>query len=112
MASTDLAEQIFELLKKSPDAIAAIQQVLSTFSSVDITKPDPGEIFLTSEDQYITLMLGSLEFAISPHAARPALASLVGIYSRETAWPWVVRQIKNNAINETWAHASNLGKLA
>ena len=112
MASTDASVQISELLKKSPDAIATIQQVLSTFSSVGITKPDPGELFLTSEDQYMTLMLGSLEYAIFPHAIRPALAALVGIKSRETAWQWVVCQIRNNVTNETWAHALNLGKLA
>ena len=112
MASTDASEQILELLKKSPDAIATIQQVFSAFSSANITKPDPGELFLTSEDQYMTLMLGSLEYAISPHAIRPALAALVGIHSRETAWQWVVCQIKNNVIKDTWVHALNLGKLA
>ena len=94
MASTDMTEQILELLKKSPDAIATIQRVLNTFSSVNITKPDPGELFLASEDQYMTLMMGALEYAIFPHAIRPALASLVGIKSRETAWQWVVCQIK------------------
>ena len=94
MASNDMTEQIAELLKKSPDAIATIQRVLNTFSSVNITKPDPGELFLTSEDQYMTLMMGSLEYAIFPHAIRPAFASLVGISSRESAWQWVVCQIK------------------
>ena len=112
MASTDVTEQILELLKKSPDAIATIQRVLNTFSSVNLTKPDTGELFLTSEDQYMTLMMGSLEYAISPRAIRPASASLVGISSRESAWQWVARQIKTNVINETWAHALNLGKLA
>ena len=57
-------------------------------------------------------MMGSFEYAISPHAIRPAFASLVGISSRETAWQRVVRQIKNNVTNETWVHALNLGKLA
>ena len=112
MASNDMTEQIVELLIRSPDAIAAIQLESNTFSSVNITKPDPGELFLTSEDQYMTLMMGSLEYAIFPHAIRPAFASLVGISSRESAWQWVACQIKNNVINETWAHASNLGKLA
>ena len=107
MASTDASEQILELLKESPDAIATIQQVLSAFSSANITKPDPGELFSTSEDQFMTLMMGSLEHAISPRAIRPALASLVGI-----AWQWVVRQIRNNVTDETCAHALNLGKLA
>ena len=112
MASTDVTEQILELLKKSPGAIAAIQRVLNTFCSVNITKPDPGELFLTNEDQYMALMMGALEYAIFPHAIKPALASLVGIKSRETAWKWVVCQIKNNVTNESWVHALNLGKLA
>ena len=112
MASTEATDQISELLKKSPDAIATIQGVLNTFCSANITKPDPGELFLTNEDQYVTLMMGALEYAISPHAIRPALASLVGIKSRETAWQWVVCQIKNNVTNEAWVHALNLGKLA
>ena len=112
MASTVATEQILDLLEKSPDAIATIRQVLSALSSVDITNPDPGESFLTSEDQYVTLMMGALEYAIFPHAIRPALASLVGISSRETAWQWVVCQIKNNVTNEAWVHALNLGKLA
>ena len=112
MASTDVTEQNLELLEKSPDAIAAIQRELNTFASAKIFKPDPGELLLTSEDQYVTLMMVSLEYAIFPHALRPAFASLVGISSRESAWQWVARQIKNNVINETWAHASNLGKLA
>ena len=66
MASTDVAEQILELLKKSPGAIAAIQRVLNTFCSVNITKPDPGELFLTNEDQYMALRMGALDYAISP----------------------------------------------
>ena len=60
MASTDTTEQISELLKKSPDAIATIQRVLNTFSPATITKPDPGELFLTCEDQSMTLMMGAL----------------------------------------------------
>ena len=61
MASMDLPGQILELLEKSPDAIATIQQVLNAFSSVNITTPDPGELFLTNEDQYLALMMGALE---------------------------------------------------
>ena len=64
----DATEQILELLKKSPDAIAAIQGVLNTFCSVNITKPDTGELFLTTEDQYMALMMGALEYSIFPHA--------------------------------------------
>ena len=107
-----MTEQILELLKKSPDAIATIQRVLNTFSSVNITKPDPGELFLTSGDQNVALMMGALEYSISPHAIKPAFASLVGIACRETAWQCVVCQIKTNVTNEAWAHALNLGKLA
>ena len=79
---------------------------------MNITTPDPGELFLTNEDQYLALMMGALEYAIFPHAIKPAFASLVGILCRETAWQWVVCQIKTHVTNETWVHASNLGKLA
>ena len=71
MASTDATEQILELLKKSPDAMAAIQSVLRTFCSASITKPDPGEFFPTDEDQYMALMMGALEYSIFPHAIKP-----------------------------------------
>ena len=60
----------------------------------------------------MSVMMGALEYAIFPHAIRPALSSSVGIKSRETAWQWVVRQIRNNVTNEAWVHASNLSKLA
>ena len=112
MDSNGATTKIVDLLKQSPGAIETIQRVLNTFSSVNITKPEPGELFLTCEDQYMTLMLSALEYAIFPHAGRPALASLVAISSRESARQWVVCQIKTHVVNETWVHASHLGKLA
>ena len=78
MASTDVTGQILELLKKSPDAMTALQRVLNTFCSANITKPDPGEFFPTDEDQYMALMMGALEYSIFPHAIKPALGQLVG----------------------------------
>ena len=112
MASKDVKEQILDLLKKSDDAIETIQEVLNSFCSVNIIKPEPGDLFLTNEDQYLSLMMGALEYAIFPHAPRPTLASLVSIHSRETAWQWVVCQIRNNVTNEAWAYASYLSNLA
>ena len=61
MAATDTSEQILELLKKSPDAIDAIQRVLYDLSSLNITKTDTRGLFLTSEDQYMALTMGALE---------------------------------------------------
>ena len=72
MASNDVTEKILDLSKQSPDALDAPQRVLRTFSSATITKPDPGELFLTNEDKYLALMMGSMEYAIFPHAMRPA----------------------------------------
>ena len=46
MASNDVTEKILDLLNQSPDAPDALQRVLNTFSSVNITKP-----VKTSEDQ-------------------------------------------------------------
>ena len=112
MASNDVTEKILDLLNQSPDASEALQPVLHSFTSVTISKPDPGELFLTNEDQYLALMMGSLEYAIFPHAIRPAFSSLVGFSTRESAWQWVAHQTKTNVANETWAHALNLGKLA
>ena len=57
-------------------------------------------------------MMGPVEYAIFPNAIRPAFSSFVGITTRESAWQWVVHQVRTNVVNETWAHASNLGKLA
>ena len=111
MASNDMTGQIAELLKKSPDGIATIQRVLNTFSSANTSQPDPGGLFLTSEDQFMTLMMGSLEYAIFPRAMRPAFSSFAGITTRESAWHWVVRQVRTNVVDESWVHASNLGKL-
>ena len=65
MASKECKEQILGILKKSPDAIETIQDVLNTFCSVNIIKPEPGDVFLTSEpDQFLSLMMGALEYAI------------------------------------------------
>ena len=60
----------------------------------------------------MSLMMGALEYAIFPHATRPTFASLVGIHSRETAWQWVVCQIRNNVTNDAWVYASYLNNLA
>ena len=111
MASNDVTDKILDLLNQSPDAIDALQRVKNTFSSVTITKPDPGELFLTKKGQYSTPMMGSLEHAVFPRAIRPAFPSFVGISTRESAWTWVAHQIKTNVVHETWAHALNLGKL-
>ena len=51
MASNDVTEKILGLLNQSPDALDALQRVIRTFSSVTITKPDPGELFLTNEEK-------------------------------------------------------------
>ena len=42
MASNDVTKKILALLNQSPDALDAPQRVLHTFSSVTISKPDPG----------------------------------------------------------------------
>ena len=112
MASNDVLGKILDLLNQSPDALDALQRVLHTFSSVTITKPDPGELFLTNEDKYLALMMSSMEYAIFPHAMRPAFSSFVGITTRESAWNWVAQQVRTNVVDENWAHASNLSKLA
>ena len=64
MASKKLKEQILELLKKSDDAIETIQDVLNSFCSVNIIKPEPGD--LSYEDQYMSLMMGALELLKFP----------------------------------------------
>ena len=112
MASNDVTEEILELLDESPDAFDALQRVLHSFSSVTIPKPDPGELFSTNEDKYLNLAMGAMEYAIFPHAARPAFSAFVGITTRESAWNWVVHQVHANVVGENWARASNLGKLA
>ena len=112
MASNDVTGAILDLSNKSPDAFDALQRVLRSSTSVTISKPDPGELFLTNEDKFLALMMGSLEYAIFPHAARPAFSTSVGITARESAWNSVGRQVRANVVYVHWAHASNLGKLA
>ena len=101
-----------DLLNQSPDAFDALQRVLHSFASATISKPDPGELFLTNEDKYLNLMMGAMEYAIFPHAARPAFSTFVGITARDSAWNWVAHQVRSNVVDEDWAHAPNLGKLA
>ena len=86
MASNDVAVKILDLLNQSPDAFEALQRVLRFFTSATISEPDSGELFLTNEDKYLALMMGSLEYAIFPHAMRPAFSAFVGITTRESAW--------------------------
>ena len=78
MAPNEVTVEILDLSNKSPDAFAALQRVFYSFSSATISKPDPGELFLTNEDKYLNLMMGAMEYAIFPHAARPT--SLCGHY--------------------------------
>ena len=86
MASNEVTEKILDLSNQSPDAFDALQRVLHTFSSVTMSKPDPGELFLANEDKYLNLMMGAMEYAIFPHAARPAFSSFAGITTRDSAW--------------------------
>ena len=111
MASNDVTERILDLLNQSPDALDALQRVLRTFSSVTVTPPDPGELFLTNQDEYLKLMMGSMEHAIFPRAMRPAFSVFAGVTTRESAWNWVAQQVRTNVVDATWAHASNLSKL-
>ena len=57
-------------------------------------------------------MMGAMEYAIFPHAARPAFSTFAGITTRDSGGKWVVRQVRSNIVNEDWARAPNLGKLA
>ena len=107
MASNDVTEKISDLLKQSPDAFDALQRVLDSFTSATISKPDPGELFLTHEDKYLKLMMGAMEYAIFPHAARPAFSAFAGITTRESAWNWVAPEVRTNVVDEKWAHSSN-----
>ena len=102
MASYEVTEKILGLFYQSPDAFDALQRVLHSFSSVAISKPDPGELFLTNEDKYLNLMMGAMENAIFPHAARRAFSTFVGIAMRDSAWNWVVHQVRSNVVNEDW----------
>ena len=92
MASGEVTGEILDLLNQSPDAFDALQRVLRSFSSATISKPDPGELFLTNEDKYLNLMMGAMEYAIFPHAARPAFSAFARITTRDSAWNWVVRK--------------------
>ena len=112
MASNEVTEIISDLLNQSSDASDAIQRVIHSCSSATISKPDPGKLFLTNEDKYLNLMTGAMEYAIFPHAARPAFSAFVGITTRDSAWNWVVHLVRSNVADEDWAHAPNLGKLA
>ena len=112
MASSEAAEEILGLLNQSPDAFDALRRVLRSFSSATISKPDPGELFLANEDKCLNLMMGAMEYAIFPHAARPAFSTVVGITTRDSARNWVVRQVRPNVADEDWAHVPNSGKLA
>ena len=112
MASNEVTEEILDLLNQSPDAFDALQRVLHSFSSATISKPDPGELFLTNEDKYLNLMMGAMEYAIFPHAARPAFPTFVGIATRDSAWRWVAHHVRSNVADEDWVRAPNLGKVA
>ena len=94
-------------MNQSPDAPDALRRVLRSFSSATISKPDPGELLVTNEDKYLNLMMGAVEYAIFPHAARPAFSTFAGSNARDSAWNWVVRQVRSNVVNEDWAHAPN-----
>ena len=92
MASNEVTEKISGLLNQSPDALDALQRVLHSFASATLSKPDPGE--------YLKLMMGAMEYAIFPHAARPAFSAFASITTRELAWNWVVQQVRTNVVDE------------
>ena len=109
MASSEASEKILGLLNQSSDAFDALQREINSFSSATISKPDPGKLFLTNEVKHMNLMMGAMEYAVFPNAGRPASSTFVGITTRDSAWNWVVRQVRSNVVDKDWAHAPNLG---
>ena len=112
MAPDEVAETISDLLNQSPDAFGALLRILHSFSSLSISTPDPGELFLAREHKYLNLMTGDMGRAIFPHASRPAFSAFAGITTWDSARNWVAHQVRSHAADEDWAPAPNLGELA
>ena len=112
MEKPTLYDRTLGQLRTSPGAIDTLQHVLNCYSTPNLPKPDLGELFLSDENEYLRLMLGAVEYAISPHAAKPRLASLVGITSRESAWTWVATQVRTYVNKDDWARVRDLTRIA
>ena len=67
---------------------------------------------ISGAEEYIQFFLGTLEYAISPHARSPVFAKSLGAANRGMARGWITDQITKNAMDENWIEAPNLSKIA
>ena len=51
---------------------------------------------LADSEKYVEFLLGTLEYALFPHARRPNFAAVFGIHNRDVARNWVCEKIKTN----------------
>ena len=105
-------QQALEFFAKAENPAALFQRVIKLCPGFTFRPPEQGDLPLLGDFQYLKLISGSMEFAISPHARSPPLASLVGITTRPSAWKWVVEQIRSHVPDRKWIHAQSLGRLA
>ena len=74
-------ERLLSLLSSSPEASETLNQFLTYYVSSDRQFADLGEFVLSDNHEYSKLLLGAMEYSISPNGAKPRLASSAGTTS-------------------------------
>ena len=91
-----MVEQIAEMLRPSPDAAYLRISFSSSVQTSVFPRPDSADVVSTDSEKYLAFFLGTLEYALFPHARRPNFANSFGVNYRDIAWNWIVAQIKTH----------------
>ena len=103
---------IQDALRASPDAARLWNQVSEEIQSSSTLGHDQIGVALSDSEKYLQFFTGALEYAMCPHARSPVFAKSFGIANRDIAWGWIAEQIKQDVMDENWAQAPNLSKIA
>ena len=101
-----------DALRASPDAARlwthASEEIQSSVG-LGTGKMDAG---FSGAEEYIQFFMGTLEYAIFPHARSPVCAKSLGAANRGMARGWITDKITKNAMDANWIQAPNLSKIA
>ena len=105
-------EPIAEMLRPSPDAAHLWNSISYSAQTSVFPGPDPTDVVLSVTEKYPAFFLGTLEYALLPHARRPNFAASFGINNRDIDWKWMATQIETHVTDDAWAHSSAIVKIA